>query len=116
MLLGKEIDLFFGQYGTIGILGIIISCFVMGIITYFVLNLAKNKKIEQYKELSQYLNTNKQIGEIIKIIMNLFLLISFYIMIAGFGAYFSQQLGISSFIRKRNHCYIMLFYFFREHG
>lgn len=116
MLLGKEIDLFFGQYGTIGILGIIISCAIMGIVTYFILNLAKNKNIEQYKELSQYLNTNEQIGEIIKIIMNLFLLISFYIMVAGFGAYFSQQLGISSFIRERHYCDTMLLYFFRKHG
>ena len=37
-------------------------------------------------------------NKIIYIIVNMFLLISFYIMVAGFSAYFAQELGISSII------------------
>ena len=41
---------------------------------------------------------NKQKAELIKIAVNFFLLISFYIMIAGFGAYFKQELGLNSLV------------------
>lgn len=98
MHLGKEIALFFGKYGIIGIIGIIISSIFMGSIIYMVLNLAKKEKIEQYKDLSKYLYKKSMIREIIQTIMNIFLLISFYVMIAGFSAYFWQELGIPTII------------------
>ena len=41
---------------------------------------------------------NSKITKLINIILNILLLVTFYIMIAGFGAYFNQELGINSII------------------
>lgn len=95
---GKEIHLFFGIYGINGIIGIIISQVLIGIIICKILNTANDYKIENYGELTKYINQNQKINEIIKIIVNIFLLLSFYVMIAGFSAYFSQELGIPNII------------------
>lgn len=77
-----------------GLLGIVISSLVMGIIIYKVLKLAKKENIENYQQLLCYLEPNPKIREITQIIIQLFLLISFYVMIAGFSAYFWQEWGI----------------------
>lgn len=95
---GKEIYLFFNIYGVNGILGIIISQAIIGLIIYKVLTICINDKIENYTQLSEHINSNKKINEILKIIINTFLLISFYVMIAGFSAYFSQELKIPNII------------------
>lgn len=95
---GKEIHLFFGIYGINGIIGIIISQVLIGIIICKILNTANDYRIENYGELTKYINQNQKINEIIKIIVNIFLLLSFYVMIAGFSAYFSQELGIPNII------------------
>lgn len=95
---GKEIHLFFSIYGINGIIGIVISQIIIGVIIYKILTICKKQKIENYGELTKYINTNPKINEIIKIIVNTFLLISFFVMIAGFSAYFSQELGIPNII------------------
>ncbi len=95
---GKEIYLFFGIYGTNGIIGIIISQIIIGIIVYKTLKIAKKNNIENYAKLSKHINKNKKIDETTKKIINIFLLLSFYVMIAGFSAYFSQELGIPNII------------------
>lgn len=95
---GKEIYLFFGIYGENGILGIIISQILIGLIIYKVLIISKKERIKNYQELTNNIIKNKKINEIIRIIINIFLLISFYVMIAGFSAYFSQELKIPNVI------------------
>ncbi len=95
---GQEIELFFNQYGTIGILGIILSCTFTGVIIYRVLKLAEEKQIKNYKEFLEIITPNKKLNQIIQIIINLFLLLSFYIMVAGFCAYFKQELQIPIWI------------------
>ena len=132
---GKEIYIFFFSYGEKGILAIIISSFLMGIIIYDVLKIIHKKEIKTYKEFLEEItnnsknvtiknrkinkniksenikikdikNTNTKNNEIgiklakslINTIINLFILISFYIMIAGFGAYCNQQFGIKPII------------------
>ncbi len=102
---GQELYTFFYSYGLNGILGLFLCNILISIIIYKVLIIIyKNQKIENYKEFldeitglyptRKYLNINFIINSII----NIFLIISFYIMIAGFGAYFFQELGISSLI------------------
>ena len=88
---GREIYLFFMLYGKLGQIGIIISGIFTGIIIYLVLKKVKEKQIENYSDLLENINPkNKKINKYINLIVNSFLLISFYIMIAGFSAYMEQ--------------------------
>ena len=107
---GKEIYIFFFSYGEKGIFAIIISSILMGIIIYDVLKIIHKKEIKTYKEFLEEITNNsknenvkhrkinKNIKSFINTIINLFMLISFYIMIAGFGAYCNQQFGIKPII------------------
>lgn len=58
---------------------------------------SENVKIKDIKNKNKEI-TNRQIKSFINTIINLFMLISFYIMIAGFGAYCNQQFGIKPII------------------
>lgn len=94
---GQEIYTFFFSYGIKGITGIIISSVITGIIIYFCLEIIRKNKIENYTDFINII-FNKNISNIKKlwnIIINTFILITFYIMIAGFGAYFNQQYGLN---------------------
>lgn len=95
---GKEIYIFFNIYGVKGIVGIAIASILTGIIIYKVLMHIRNEKIENYHEYIEKLGINKKINNILTIVINMFLLMSFYIMIAGFCAYFKQEFNISSFL------------------
>lgn len=98
---GQEINVFFFSHGTSGILGIILSTVLMGAIIYKTLKIVEKYQINNYKELIEILLKNMQntkIKKIINLIINIFILITFFIMIAGFGAYFEQELGINSII------------------
>ena len=88
---GKEIYLFFNKYGNLGIIGIIISFIFLGTIIYQVIKISNKYKINNYEEFLEKLGTK---NSIIKAIINIFLLISFYIMIAGFAAYIEQELNM----------------------
>ena len=95
---GQEIYIFFYKYGINGILGIFISSILLGIVVYKVLGICKNNEVKNYKDfLHIFVKKEKQLN-VINMIMNIFILITFYIMIAGFGAYFEQQFGINSLI------------------
>lgn len=111
---GKEIYLFFVVYGINGIIGITIAQIIIGIIVYKVLKICQNK-IKSYATFIEQLNKNKKINEIMNIIINTFLLITFYVMIAGFSAYFSQELGISNIIRDNNNSNSMLYNFYGKY-
>lgn len=96
---GQEIYIFFFSHGIKGLLGIVISGSLMGIVIYQSLKIIKTEEINTYKEfLDSILKNNKfsKITNIINFIINTFILVTFFIMIAGFGAYFEQQLGIHS--------------------
>lgn len=95
---GQEIYLFFNKYGSIGILGMIISCAITGFIIYKVFEIIKAKSIQSYSEFLFVISKNKKINKIMEIIIQCFLLISFFIMVAGFSAYFNQEFGILIFI------------------
>lgn len=95
---GQEIYLFFYQYGMNGILGIVISSLLLGFVTYKVLRISQENGVTNYKSfLERFIKKEKNL-EIFNTIMNIFILITFYIMIAGFGAYFEQQFEINALI------------------
>lgn len=101
---GQEIYLFFFSYGIEGLIGILISCSIMGITIYKTLQILNKKEIDDYKDFLDALiksNSSKRyfnIKNVINLIINIFILITFFIMIAGFGAYFEQEFGINSII------------------
>ena len=95
---GREIYLFFLEYGYYGIIGILISGIFTSFIIYIALNRINNKNISTYSELLENNNKNKKIGIGINIIVNAFLLISFFIMIAGFSAYMKQAYEIPIYV------------------
>ena len=96
---GREIYLFFFRFGKIGILGIFLSSIMTGLIIYFTLKLAINKEIDNYDEILRECNTKHSIVNFfIKGIVTIFLLVSFYVMIAGFSAYIKQAYNISNYI------------------
>lgn len=99
---GKEIYLFFSSYGTNGIYGAILSSVLTGLIIYQVLSIIQHKPIHSYSDFLQMILPEKIkqkkgksiLPHIVNLIINIFLLISFYIMIAGFSAYFYQEFKI----------------------
>lgn len=95
---GQEIYSFFYIFGKWGILGIIIASMLLGIIIYKTLIISKKYNLNNYNELLNKIIKNKKIQKIIKIIINIFLISSFYIMIAGFSAYFYQEYKINKII------------------
>lgn len=95
---GQEIYIFFFSFGTKGILGIILSSIIIGITLYKTLKIIKVENIESYKEFLNYIVSNQKIKNITNKIVNIFILVSFYVMIAGFGAYLQQEININSVI------------------
>lgn len=95
---GQEIYSFFYSYGIVGLLGILITCGLISIIIYKSLKIICENDINNYDEFLRIFIKRPKITKIINIILNILLLVTFYIMIAGFGAYFEQELGINNII------------------
>ena len=97
---GKEIYTFFYIYGERGIVGIIISFLLIGFIIFKSLKIIKQYDINNYNEFLKRIVPKKEIKYlnieiIINFIINVFLLTTFFIMCAGFTAYFNQEFGIN---------------------
>lgn len=95
---GQEIYSFFYSYGVIGLVGIIITCLLISITIYKSLKIICENKIDNYDEFLQIFIKSKKVVKLVNIVINILLLVTFYIMIAGFGAYFEQELGINKII------------------
>lgn len=96
---GQEIYLFFYKYGINGIFGLALCSIMIGVVIYKTVLIIKKYDINTYNEfLNIIFNKNKIIAEIMNLIINLFLLVTFFIMISGFGAYFKQELSISNIV------------------
>lgn len=97
LLLGQEIYTFFYFYGIKGILGIAVSSILVGVTIYKTLKIVKEYDITSYKELLNVIIKNDKIRKIANVVINIFILISFYVMIAGFGAYLEQEIHLNRF-------------------
>ena len=97
---GQEIYVFFYAYGMKGIIGIIVSSILIGYIIYKTFKIIQKNDISTYREFLEIIigKDKKNLISILNLIINTFLLVTFFIMISGFGAYFEQQLGIDSLI------------------
>lgn len=95
---GQEIFSFFYIYGKNGIYGILIMSILIGIFIYKSLKIIYQKKVYNYNDFLNLFIKNTKIRNVILWIVNVLLLVSFYIMVAGFGAYFEQEIGINRII------------------
>lgn len=100
---GKEIYSFFFVHGIYGAFGMLISSGLIGIIIYKTLKLIKKYDIDSYDEFFNVVMGNFETKHIsfrliLDFIINIFLLITFFVMCAGFIAYFKQELGINEII------------------
>lgn len=96
---GQEIYTFFNKYGVNGLIGVFLSIILIGYIIYKTSKVITENNINNYQEFIKYiipekLTENKILGLTINNIINIFLLISFNIMVAGFATYFIQELNI----------------------
>jgi len=97
---GQEIYTFFNKYGFNGIIGICISILLMSYIIYKTFKIVLKNNINNYEEfiksiMPKRFKENKILTYTINNIINIFLLICFNIMVAGFATYFVQELNIS---------------------
>lgn len=103
---GQEIYLFFFSYGINGLIGILISSTLMGYVISKTLKIIKQNNIQNYKEFLDIIiykkttkyNKNSSIAKVINLVVNTFTLVTFFIMIAGFGTYFAQEFGINQLV------------------
>lgn len=92
---GKEIYTFFCTNGLYGFFSLCLSNFLIGIILYISFKFIFVNNIESYLGFTKYLvGDTKLLNYTINNLMNIFLLISFTVMIAGFGSYFSQEFNL----------------------
>ena len=91
---GSEINLFFNRFGITGFFGIFISMFIILFVMYRILSINLNIKANSYNEFVYKKFNNKYIQLFLKIVIDSFALISFYVMVAGFSSFFSQELNV----------------------
>lgn len=90
---GKEIVIFFNNMGNYGVLNILLSITLFFFTFYYLFKLIDKHQIDNFNELVSIIST-KKLANVIEYIMSFFLLIIFWIMVAGFGAYVSQLFAI----------------------
>lgn len=100
LLLGAEIMLFFNTFKEKGLYGIIIASIIIALIIYKVFSIMQNKGIKTYSDFlkSTLCNKNAIIKNVIENIINIFLLISFFVMFVGIITFFIQELKINNML------------------
>lgn len=91
---GQEIIQFFTKYGIKGFYGILVSSLLFGIIGSVVLARVYQHKIQSYDDFIRPI-FGSSLGKIIKAMISLLLLAGYCVMLAGSGALFKEQLGLS---------------------
>lgn len=100
---GQEMYTFFYSHGITGMYGLVLCGFIFAFIIYKTLKITEEHEISDYKDFLKLLNKNSNrkylnISYITNIIINIFLFITFCIMISGFGAFLNQEFGINSIV------------------
>lgn len=113
---GQEIYLFFYRFGKNGIMGIILCNIIMSYIIYKTLKVIYNNNINTYKDFLNYIFSNTpRLSRIINIIINIFLCITFFIMVSGFGTYIYQEFRNKSNYWKFINCNYIIFRILKKH-
>lgn len=94
---GQEIQQFFVNFSSKGILGIGVSALLFAAFGYIMLDLQKRWQVSSYTDFFQNL-VGKKWGNKIDILISTFLFIGLTAMLAGTGAVFQQYFDLSSWI------------------
>ncbi len=109
---GKEIFTFFNVHGFYGIIGLLFSTILIGLIIYKTFRIIIRYNITCYPEfINTIISKSNFINTVICNVINIFLLISFIVMVAGFSAYFSQEFNISYIFGALLICILSFFTF-----
>lgn len=109
---GKEIFTFFNIYGFWGFLGLIVSNILIGIVIFKVFSILIKYNISSYSDfVHKALPKSNFINSVVCNIINIFLFISFIVMVAGFSAYFSQEFNTSYIFGAVLICILSFFTF-----
>lgn len=112
---GKEIYTFFCIYGINGLWGILISNGLIGLVIYLTFKTVLDINIKTYSDFTKHLvGSNKVLNYTINNLMNVFLLISFVVMVSGFGAYFNQEFSMPIFFGAILIALLTFFTFFKN--
>ena len=106
---GKEINIFFGQYGKFGIIGAIVSATLTGVIIYSTIAITKRLQIKSNNEFLEKISNSSKVKIILENVINAFLLVSFWIMCAGFCTFFKQEFKIPIIITASINAIITYF-------
>lgn len=106
---GKEILLFFFQYGDLGITGMVISSCFIGIILYKTIRICQRNQIDSYDTFVEHIFESNILKKIIKKWINIFLLFTFSVMISGFCSFIKQEFLIQKYV---SYCIIVFFCIF----
>lgn len=106
---GKEIYIFFGQYGKLGIIGAIVSATLTGVIIYSTIAITKRLQIKSNNEFLEKISNSSKVKIILENVINAFLLVSFWIMCAGFCTFFKQEFKIPIIITASINAIITYF-------
>ena len=110
---GKEIYLFFFKYGLLSFLGIFFSCIILSLVMHKVYLIIDEQKIEDYDGFLLYIFKNVKYKNIIKCVINIYLLTSFCIMASGFADFIKQEFFVNKMITFIFFIYFC-FYFFSK--
>lgn len=113
---GQEINLFFNKYNENGIIGILFSGILIGIIINKTYKIIYTEKINTYEDLINKIIPikNKYIKLILNNIVSIFLLLSFFIMASAFNSFFKQEFQIPIYITGIINCLICFNIFIKE--
>ncbi len=92
---GQEVLQFFGYYGLNGFLGLLLTTFLFVVYGYIILKLGQQFAAQSHLEVIRHA-AGKWLGLFIDLVITFFLFGALTAMIAGSGAIFTEQLGISS--------------------
>lgn len=94
---GQEIQQFFINFGSKGLLGILVSTFLFAFLGWIMLDLQKRWRTNSYTEFFAHL-LGKKWGSLIDILISILLFIGMTAMLSGAGAVFRQYFELSSWI------------------
>ncbi len=87
---GQELQIFFVRYGICGLWGIVLAGVLFSTLSAIVLSAGKRPGIANYRDYMDLL-FGRQMGHIVFLITELFMMVSFCVMISGGGTLFDEQ-------------------------